>query len=112
MNPCWCECPTPSPASSWALTALVTPDSQLHTLLTLQGEPPGHEQDAGQGGLHHDEESHLCHAGMVGTPQSRAGNALQPQRQLALLALTPEMAGRSLYWQPFPGNQFSSPPKV
>lgn len=34
-------------------------------LLALQGEPPRHEQDAGQGGLHYDEESYLCHTGMV-----------------------------------------------
>lgn len=67
----------------------------MHTLLTLQGEPPGHEQDAGQGGLHYDEESHLCHAGMVWTPEQRAGNAPQPHRQPAMSALTPEIAGSS-----------------
>lgn len=77
-------------------------------LLALQGEPPRHEQDAGQGGLHYDEESHLCHAGMVWTPESRDGDSQQQSlRQTAMLALTPEMAGSSaLSPRPYSRNQF------
>lgn len=64
-------------------------------MVSLQGEPPGHEQDAGQGGLHYDEESHLCHAGMIWAPEQRQSDTRQPQGQLAVLVLTPEIAGSS-----------------
>lgn len=73
----------------WIFTPL-----RCTSLFNLQGEPPGHEQDAGQGGLHYDEESHLCHAG-IRTPEQRNDSPQQPQRQLAKLVLTPEIAGSS-----------------
>lgn len=90
---------------------LLGPDSTDHPFpdaypVTLQGEPPGHEQDAGQGGLHYDEESYLCHAGMVWAPEQRHGDAQHPPRgQLAVLALTPEIAGGSALPAPLSGNQ-------
>lgn len=71
-------------------------------LPTLQGEPPRHEQDAGQGGLHYDEESHLCHAGIVWIPEQRNGDSQQPQGQLAVSALTPGITGSpTLLGRPF-----------
>lgn len=74
------------------------------SLPALQGEPPGHEQDAGQGGLHYDEESHLCHAGIVWILKQKDSDSQQLQGQLAMSALTPEITGSpTLLGRPFWG---------